>query len=559
MADKLNCVFCNNTSGNVILFAEEILRKCNTILKLRKEHNLKYKDIILPVEVADNGYHRQCYKSFMGLMKKYYATKSTTAEESIWTNKPTSTITERSSTAASLIPESTTQLVKPQASSSLENVDVFEFVNVSENLDLTSELNIPSQGDEITEDNSIVCLFCNQKKKKHRSAFQPLHETDKEKFKSSIIQILTDREEYQELFNRLANINGTKIYYHNICKLDFNNKITLFSNKYIGSTWHGHRKYHQIVFDEVSTFIRKNVIEKGRCYFLSYLHRYYVDLLEKVSVEHSDKIDVTFTPQHLEDKIIKILSQQIKFFTTHNKKVIAPNHLRAIDDEVFENLKDEDILQRAALLLRNSILEIKKKPLPDIISTQHLIDGEASVPQKLLDFYYTMLGGCSRKRKNSAKCARQVHSYSEDIVYAVHNGKIKTSKHIMLGILLKSLTSSRKVIDIINRYGHCISYQGIEELETESTYTSIAKSSLCPENIKKTPDLCTGVAYDNFDRFVETRNGKDTLHDTVGIIYQNIDLSTIDISEISDTPTADDDETSKKKKEGGPLRPYLQK
>jgi len=31
----------------------------------------------------------------------------------------------------------------------------------------------------------------------------------------------------------------------------------------------------------------------------------------------------------------------------------------------------------------------------------------------------------------------------------------------------------------------------------------------------------TGVAFDNFDRFVETSSGKDTLHDTVGIIYQN--------------------------------------
>lgn len=30
------------------------------------------------------------------------------------------------------------------------------------------------------------------------------------------------------------------------------------------------------------------------------------------------------------------------------------------------------------------------------------------------------------------------------------------------------------------------------------------------------------MAFDNFDRFTETSSGKDTLHDTVGIIYQNI-------------------------------------
>lgn len=59
------------------------------------------------------------------------------------------------------------------------------------------------------------------------------------------------------------------------------------------------------------------------------------------------------------------------------------------------------------------------------------------------------------------------------------------------------------------------------------------KSTICPEAIKKNPNLCTGVAYDNFDRFVETKDGKDTLHDTVGIIYENVDPSS---SHESDTP-----------------------
>ena len=35
-----------------------------------------------------------------------------------------------------------------------------------------------------------------------------------------------------------------------------------------------------------------------------------------------------------------------------------------------------------------------------------------------------------------------------------------------------------------------------------------------------TSSLGTGLAWDNFDRFLETCSGKDTLHDTVGIAYQ---------------------------------------
>lgn len=118
----------------------------------------------------------------------------------------------------------------------------------------------------------------------------------------------------------------------------------------------------------------------------------------------------------------------------------------------------------------------------------------------------------------------------------------------MLGMTLKSLTSSRKIIDIIHRYGHCISYPEIEELETEATYTSIKKSSLYPETIKKSSNLCTGVVYDNFDRFVEIRSGKDTLHNTVGIISQNVDLNAPDVTEISNPTSPNDEETLNKKK-----------
>ncbi|GFR24877.1 uncharacterized protein TNCT_411241 [Trichonephila clavata] len=60
------------------------------------------------------------------------------------------------------------------------------------------------------------------------------------------------------------------------------------------------------------------------------------------------------------------------------------------------------------------------------------MSGEVSIPPQLLDFYFTLLGGCNKKREKSMKCARQVHSYSQDVIFAVHNGHVKTPKHIML-------------------------------------------------------------------------------------------------------------------------------
>ncbi|KAF9797805.1 hypothetical protein SFRURICE_018000 [Spodoptera frugiperda] len=52
---------------SLILFTDETLKKCRVILKHRKIHNLKYKDVMLPTNALEAGFHRRCYKSFTGL------------------------------------------------------------------------------------------------------------------------------------------------------------------------------------------------------------------------------------------------------------------------------------------------------------------------------------------------------------------------------------------------------------------------------------------------------------------------------------------------------------
>ena len=75
---------------------------------------------------------------------------------------------------------------------------------------------------------------------------------------------------------------------------------------------------------------------------------------------------------------------------------------------------------------------------------------------------------------------------------------------------------------MVNRYGHCASYTTIEELETELAFSSLTKDKITPPEMKTESNRCTGLAYDNYDRFVETSSGKDTLHDTVCIAYQRL-------------------------------------
>ena len=85
---------------------------------------------------------------------------------------------------------------------------------------------------------------------------------------------------------------------------------------------------------------------------------------------------------------------------------------------------------------------------------------------------------------------------NEDAVFAATAGLKKPLKHLMLGIALKSLTDSRKVIKIMIRLGHCVSYHTIEEFETKATFESTKQNLLTPLGMKLNSRCGTGVVWD---------------------------------------------------------------
>ena len=115
---------------------------------------------------------------------------------------------------------------------------------------------------------------------------------------------------------------------------------------------------------------------------------------------------------------------------------------------------------------------------------------------------------------------RRIKSISEDAIFSSTLGRKKPQKHLQLVIAIKSLTGSRKVVEVLNRLGHCVSYSTTEELETELTYEANKTNDVTPFGMDRSPDSGVGVAWDNYDRHVETGGGEGTLHDTVGIAYQ---------------------------------------
>ena len=123
-----------------------------------------------------------------------------------------------------------------------------------------------------------------------------------------------------------------------------------------------------------------------------------------------------------------------------------------------------------------------------------------------------------------------MNSTSPDIVnaYACYGGKLLPGKHISLGVVLKSITGSKWVVNLLNRFGHCIINEKVHRIDTGMESSLTSSNSLVPNRITKTPELYTALAWDNFDVNLETLSGADSVHHTYGICYQNIS-STIQV------------------------------
>ena len=145
---------------------------------------------------------------------------------------------------------------------------------------------------------------------------------------------------------------------------------------------------------------------------------------------------------------------------------------------------------------------------------------------------------------------------------------MKPSKHVAMGLGLKSMTGSRKVIEMMNHFGHSIGYHIAEALETELATAVYEKNQATPNGLLKSPGLATGLAWDNYDENCETLSGSGTLHDTVGICYQNIlpqhtDSSITETDQRNTTDTSPDSVRKCRKRsfqaEDRHLEPYRKK
>lgn len=174
--------------------------------------------------------------------------------------------------------------------------------------------------------------------------------------------------------------------------------------------------------------------------------------------------------------------------------------IETIDNDEIQKIVFQQKAEEFAIEYRAHILAIKKNKLPDFVDSNTLRKGECEVPAWLNSFWLTALSGFNNKLNDRVR--RLASTYSQDSIYSITRGNIKPSKQIMMGLAMKSITGNKKVLSMLYRQGYSISYSNAAELETSAAYSSIANNSFYTSDICPTSTLASGVAWNNFDRYV---------------------------------------------------------
>lgn len=258
------------------------------------------------------------------------------------------------------------------------------------------------------------------------------------------------------------------------------------------------------------------------------------------------------TAQKLEERLRNHFQSKINFAKGKTKRGTLVYNSELTIEEAYKNQNStidfKSKIREVALLLREEIMNEEAKKLPENLKLKDLEEGEVKVPNIVSTFFKYLISGPDSRSWHQKSKQRRVSAISQDAIFSATSGRKKPKKHLMVGMALKSMTGSRKVIEMMNKLGHCASYNTLEEIETELTFEATSENTVTPNGMSLLSEYGTGVGWDNFDRFVETESGKDTLHDTVGIAYQCVataeaDTSNVDFEQI-DSPPSDKSSSS---------------
>lgn len=309
------------------------------------------------------------------------------------------------------------------------------------------------------------------------------------------------------------------------------------------------------------TVLKPRVIDGSEVLHLSYLH----DLFAQLCREEDTNIigrrslkkrlqkefpQLSFIPPKHRQNTELVLCQKTMHTMLHSESESGESEMEFEDDvlpqvdigSVIDHTQKPHIYS-SSLAMRNAMGKLsdhkKDKYWPPTANETNLETAGNIIPPILFN-HLAWMTGCSEDIefeklvdvKDDKK--RKLLSIAQDILYLRHDGDIFSPKHQALGLAIRHMTGSSTVINVLNGLGHSVSYPQVLEHDTALAEKQASRNTLVPEGFKK--GVPVSLVWDNNDFREESVSGKNTTHNTNGIILQRECTETLNDSQGPNTP-----------------------
>ena len=206
--------------------------------------------------------------------------------------------------------------------------------------------------------------------------------------------------------------------------------------------------------ENMKEFIQKEIIDNSKpMYVVDILNRFNLCFASEGGNDHA-----LSSVQTLSNKLRKMFdSKTLTIEADSTKKMIAfktgipENEARKIAAVNKQSI--DTTFGNCAMEMRRPILQLESNPLEEPLSANSIMKGEVEIPSIVTNFFRTLYTGAVKTKSNRKE--RLVESTSADVVYSCSGGKLLPGKHLSLAIGLKSMSGSKQIVSLLNRFGHC--------------------------------------------------------------------------------------------------------
>lgn len=193
---------------------------------------------------------------------------------------------------------------------------------------------------------SNVCVICQRFKRRRNRRKQLLSSTTKYKQFDNLVTTATS----MDLFDFGSDIEAAKkekkpVFYHAMCKLDFENLFRARSNKQ-RNEWHKKREARKIALQKICAFIQDNIITDHNSYHIKFLQDMYQNSIKQCYV--NAKLDVRqLYVQPIKDQVFKLkcFKNKLHVITVDSKPVLTKFGNDSINIQSFT---DRELFDRCA-------------------------------------------------------------------------------------------------------------------------------------------------------------------------------------------------------------------